>query len=308
MKKSLLLLLLSCTLLSSQSSKAQYYYYNSRYYESDLVFEIGGSAGIMNCLTDIGGKKGIGKPFIKDLNWKNSKLSAGGFIMAMFQNKVGLRLEATFGSIGAYDSILVKVKQTTFGRYERNLSFRSKITDFQLSIEAHPLYILDNYNHDYPPRISPYVVAGIGYFSFDPEAFIDGNWVRLQPLRTEGQGFREYRQRKPYKLNQVNFPIGVGVKYFLNDNLNLRFELIHRLLTTDYLDDVSKTYIDPTLFANYLSPQQAALAERLADRQSELTPGHTTQPGEIRGDPKDKDAFFSVQLKVSFMFGRPRRF
>ncbi len=65
------LLFLCC--LQVLSSRAQYYYYNDKYYGSDLVFEVGGSVGIMNSLTDIGGKKGIGKKFVKDLNWKVSK-------------------------------------------------------------------------------------------------------------------------------------------------------------------------------------------------------------------------------------------
>ena len=33
-----------------------------------LLFEIGGSIGLMNCLTDIGGNKGLGKKSIKDIN------------------------------------------------------------------------------------------------------------------------------------------------------------------------------------------------------------------------------------------------
>ena len=32
--------------------KAQYYFYNGEYYEADFVYEIGGSLGAMNALTD----------------------------------------------------------------------------------------------------------------------------------------------------------------------------------------------------------------------------------------------------------------
>ncbi len=38
-------------------------------------------------------------------------------------------------------------------------------------------------------------------------------------------------------------PIGVGVKYALNERMNLGFEVVYRYTTTDYLDDVSKTYV-----------------------------------------------------------------
>jgi len=286
---------------------AQYYYHDDKYYESDVVLEAGGTIGVMNCLTDLGGKKGIGKGFIKDLNLQNSNLSFGIYFMGMYQNKIGIRLEGTFGKISAYDSILKPYVPNTSGRYERNLSFRSTITDFQFSIEIHPLYIFGDFSENGPPMLSPYVVGGIGYFSFDPEGYLNGEWHRLQPLHTEGEGFDEYKYRKNYKLSQLNYPVGAGVKYELSSAFNLRLELVHRILTTDYLDDVSTNYIDPDLFSKYLPGQQALYAELLADRQRELNPGHVTTPNEQRGDPKSKDSFFSIQLKLGFTFGRERR-
>ena len=287
--------------------QAQYYYDNDRYYYSDLVLEAGGAVGVMNCLTDLGGRKGIGKGFIKDLNWKNTKASFGVYFMSMYQNKIGIRLEGTFGKIAAYDSILKPYVPNTSGRYERNLSFRSNITDFQLSLELHPLFIFGNFVDKEPPLFSPYLIGGIGFFSFDPEAYLNGEWHRLQPLHTEGQGFDEYRERKPYKLSQVNYPVGAGIKYELSPAFNLRLELVHRILTTDYLDDVSTTYIEPDLFSKYLPGTQAIYAELLADRQRELNPGHTTTPNEQRGDPTSKDSFFSIQFKLGFSFGREKR-
>jgi hypothetical protein len=291
----------------SKKGHAQYYYYNDRYYDNAVVFEGGGTIGLMNCLTDLGGKKGIGKKFIKDLNLKDSKMSFGIYFMAMYQNKLGLRLEGTFGKIAAYDSILKPYVPNTSGRYERNLSFRSNIIDFQLSLELHPIYMFGDFSDKEPPMISPYLVGGIGYFSFDPEAYLNGEWHRLQPLHTEGQGFDEYRSRKPYKLSQVNYPVGAGFKYELSPAFNLRLELVHRILATDYLDDVSTTYIEPDLFYKYLPGQQALYAELLADRQRELNPGHVTIPDEQRGDPKSKDSFFSIQFKLGFTFGRELR-
>jgi hypothetical protein len=158
-----------------------------------------------------------------------------------------------------------------------------------------------------PPRISPYVVFGIGYFSFEPQAKLNGQWYSLQPLRTEGQGFKEYPDRKPYELSQINFGIGAGVKYEINTLFNARLEVNHRILRTDYLDDVSKEYIDPTLFYNYLPVNRAAIAEQLANRKGELNPNDATSTGDQRGDPKDNDAYFTIQLKFGFMFGRQTR-
>ena len=53
------------------------------------------------------------------------------------------------------------------------------------------------------------------------------------------------------KLNQLNIPLELGVKYELNSQFNVRAEFIYRKLNTDYLDDVSTEYIDPTIYANY---------------------------------------------------------
>lgn len=299
-------LLVYLFILQAMPAKAQYYYHNDKYYASDVVLELGGSAGIMNSLTDLGGKKGIGKNFIKDLNWKVSRPSFSIYAIAMYKYAVGLRLEGTFGSIQSYDTILKKVAPSTRGRYERNLSFKSSITDIQLAFEFHPLF-LKSYNENESPYWSPYLVAGIGFFSFNPEAKLNGQWHSLQPLRTEGQGFAEYPDRKIYKLKQLNIPLGIGIKYEVNSSINARFEIVHRVLFTDYLDDVSTEYIDPLIFYNYLSATQASIAGQLYNRQRELNPGYMPKVNEQRGDPKDNDSFFSIQLKIGMAIRAARR-
>lgn len=307
MKRMLFVAFAVSFVLLHQPVKAQYYYYDDRYYYHDVVFEVGAAGGIMNCLTDLGGKKGIGKNFIKDLNWKNTKPSFGGYFLANYKDKLALRFEATFGEVKAYDSILKSVASTTTGRYERNLSFKSKISEFQLALEVHPLMFKD-YGNDNPPQLSPYAIAGAGYFSFDPQARLDGIWYSLQPLSLEGQGFKEYPKRKPYELSQINVLGGIGLKYQINSLFNARLELVHRKLFTDYLDDVSSdSYIDPALFSNYLSPAKAAIARRLYERKSELTPGKPSLMIDERGDPDDNDAYFTIQFKLGITLGRQKR-
>lgn len=294
-------------ILLSQSLQAQYYYYNNRYYESAVVFEVGLSGGVMNSLTDLGGKKGIGKNFIKDLRWKTARPSYGGYIMAMYKNAIGGRIEGTFGEVVGYDSILKNVASSTAGRYERNLSFRSRIAEIQLALEIHPLFFR-SYEEDEPPAFSPYVVIGAGYYSFDPEAKLGGQWFALAPLRLEGQGFAEYPDRKPYDLKQVNVMGGLGLKYEINSMLNARLEVVYRKLFTDYLDDASTDYIDASLFANYLPPVQAALAQQLYFRRNELNASDVLPlPGDQRGDPSDNDSYFTIQAKIGLTFGRKRR-
>jgi hypothetical protein len=303
--RKLLIAVLPCFMLISQSLEAQYYYYNDKFYESAVVFEVGISGGIMNALTDLGGKKGIGKKFIKDLRWQTCRPSSGAYILANYKNALCGRIEGTIGTITGYDSILKAVASTTTGRYERNLSFKSKISEVQLAIEVHPLFF-KNYGDEDPPKISPYIVLGAGYYSFDPQAKLGGEWFSLQPLHTEGEGFAEYPDHKSYSLNQFNIVGGLGLRYELNNTFNVRLEFLHRKLFTDYLDDVSSTYIDPNVFYDHLPPNLAAIAQQLANRKGELNPNDFTSVGDQRGDPSDKDAYFTIVMKVGMSFGRRR--
>jgi hypothetical protein len=141
------------------------------------------------------------------------------------------------------------------------------------------------------------------FFHFDPEAKdTDGRWVKLTPLNLEGQGFPEYPDSKPYKQTQVNIMMGGGVKYYLRENLYVGFEILHRKLSTDYVDNVSHNYyIDPIHFDQHLPAADAARARRLYYRGIYTFPA--SRPYEEfaeRGDPKQNDAYFSSILRFGW--------
>jgi len=297
---SILLILTGLT----HSASAQYYFFDDNYYDNEVIIEVGASGGAMNCLTDIGGRPGIGGRFIKDLNIGNTHPCSGIFIDALFKNKFGIRLEGTYGQVSAYDSILKGVTDIAKERYNRNLNFKSTIREVSAMVEIHPLFIFIDYasRDQSPPRFSPYLLGGISYFSFNPQAKLGTSWIDLQPLSTEGQGFSEYPDKKPYQLKQINIPMGVGIKYEISPLINVRGEFVYRKLNTDYLDDCSTTYIDPAVFYNHLSGSQLYDALLLHDRQIE----HKMGPGSIRGKSKYNDAYFSFNVKVSLIFGRQR--
>lgn len=292
-----------------ENASAQYYFYNDDYYDNNVVVEVGGSIAAMNCLTDIGGTRGIGKPFVKDLNYGNTKFAGSAYLSATYKYAVGLRLEATFGQVGAYDSVLKNVASSTQGRYERNLSFRTNISEVALIAEFHPLFIfIDWAGKDVqPPTLSPYLLAGIGYYSFNPQALLGNQWVDLQPLRTEGEGFKEYPNRKEYSLHQTNIPVGFGLRYEATPLINFRAEFILRVLHTDYLDDVSTRYVDPSLFSKYLSGNQLTDALLLNMRNRNVNPKYISRPGSIRGNPNNNDSYFTFNLKVGIIMGRAAR-
>ncbi|MFN0081903.1 MAG: hypothetical protein ACKVOM_05245, partial [Ferruginibacter sp.] len=182
-------------LISSKGTLAQYYFYNGEYTDiPPIIFEAGISINGMNCLTDLGGGKGIGGRFLKDINVSKTHLSGGVFFGVTYQNAVGLRLEGTVGQISGSDDVLVGITDLAKSRYNRNLNFTSSIKEVSAMLEIHPLYIFVNWSarEITPPRISPYIVGGIGYFSFNPQTKLGNRNIDLQKLSTEGQGFAEY--------------------------------------------------------------------------------------------------------------------
>jgi hypothetical protein len=301
--KSLFLLAGIILLGATTKTQAQYYFYNEDYYDNPVLYEVGGSIGTMNCLTDLGGHKGLGKKFLKDLNFGSTQLCASAYFGMCYKNSVGLRVEYTAGMVKAYDSVLKD--DVNNPRYSRNLSFRSKISEVSVIAEFYPTYIFRKFDTDVePPRLSPYFMIGIGFFHFNPQAIYNGEWVDLQPLHTEGQGFAEYSGREQYSLSQTNIPLGLGVKYELSPRFNVRAEMLYRKLHTDYLDDVSTNYVDPAVFSKYLSGPLLAQALALNNRSAD-TWGYS-KPGDIRGNPESKDAYFTFNLKIGIIFGRQK--
>ena len=285
--------------VSVQRSLAQYPYREDLYFTKDLVVEAGASLGMMNCFTDLGGRKGVGKKFVKDRNLGNSQVDAGVYAALLYKYAVGLRFEVTFGHVTADDKTLESVKETTSGRYERNLSFKSRIREVSLIAEIHPLYFKKFSPGAKLPRVSPYLLGGVGFFRFKPQAKLNNQWIDLQPLSTEGQGFKEYPDRKPYKLTQLVCPVGIGVKYKMTPLLNISFECVSRILFTDYLDDVSTEYIDPSIYSRYFTGTKLTNALLLNDRQKELNPTHTTNIGWQRGNPNNNDSYFTINIKIA---------
>jgi hypothetical protein len=315
MKKLFISLITFLLLFTTKKAAAQdnYYYYDNNYFDSKFMFEFGGSLGVMNCLTDVGGKLGIGGPFLKDLNIGNTNFEEGAFFSATYDYAIGLRLEYTHGNVSAYDSILKPVADNSDGRYQRNLSFRSPISEVAAIFEFHPLYMFKDWaaSDDEPPRLSPYFAIGVGRYHFNPQAELNGQWYDLQPLHTEGEGFAQYPDRKEYSLNQYNMPIGIGLRYEAAEDCMIRLEVMDRILFTDYLDDVSTRYIDPSDFAasGLLTSQDALIAQQLAMRDKNTysgASGYNAAPGSIRGNPNNNDNYFTINFKISYVLGRDK--
>ncbi len=286
--------------------------YSPSYSQDDAknTTEAGFTVGPMVFLGDLGGHAGKGTTFIKDYNMATTKVAVGLFATVYPQQWLGFRFSFNYGNIEGADNIIKPKGGDEVSRYDRNLDFRSVILEGTVMAELYPTVLLEDEPDDVTGRLRPYGVIGLGAFHFNPQGSYhdpgtgDTYWVNLQPLHTEGEGFTEYPDRKNYKLTQLNIPIGVGIKYFFSENLNVSFEIIHRKTFTDYIDDVSTKYIDPTLFAKYLSPSQATIATAMANKSPlKGVPLAGYQPGNKRGDPSQNDAYFTAGFKVAFRIG-----
>ena len=299
MKFKSLLFLLPCFLFLN--SKAQTGGSNDKAF----TYEAGISVGPMNSLTDIGGRNGKGKTGPKDLNIKSTTLFGSLYASVIYKHFLAVRIEATAGSVKSKDSLLktLNINKGAIGRYSRNLSFQSPIKEISLTMELHPLEIIRGIESEgYPLTFSPYFIGGFGYFHFNPRANLNGQWIDLKPLHTEGEGFAEFPGRKEYKLNQFNIPMGIGINYELSPSFNFRLEYINRLLFTDYLDDVHDTYINPSLFSKYLTGTDLENALILNNRRRPNTPDNetTARPGGRRGNPLNNDSYFTINFKIGY--------
>lgn len=204
--------------------------------------------------------------------------------------KIRLRAGYNYAVIGGADRFSEDAEARA-----RNLAFETQLHEFNLTGEY---YVFDLSVR----RFSPYGFAGLAVFKYNPYAYdANLNRIYLKPLSTEGQGLQGYPDKKPYSLTQVAIPLGIGIKYAFNDNLQLGFEIGYRKLFTDYLDDVSGTYADP---ADLLA-QRGQLAVDMSYRGDELPGGNPVYPGKGagRGGAEYKDAYYFTGFHLTYRLG-----
>lgn len=236
--------------------------------------EIGIALGAAHYFGDINTRARLNRP----------KIAFGAFVRKQFGDYVAARLSATFAQLG-YSDVYSK---NEFQRL-RNLSFNTNIFEVALQGDFN-FFRFNPVDPNY--RFTPYVTLGVGAFSFDPYTYLGGKKYYLRPLGTEGQGSTAYPDRKKYSTVALCFPLGVGIKYNITDQMNIGFEIAHRFTSTDYLDDVSKTYAGAQIFKD-------PVAQKLQDRSYEFgTP--IGEAGRQRGFSGQKDQYVTAMISLTF--------
>ena len=276
-------------------------------------FEAGVTVGPMVFLGDLGGHYGVGTTFLKDYNMNATKLTFGIYAAAHPSELIGIRLSANIGSVEGDDAYITDKGGEEVARLNRNLNFKSDILEANVMLELYPTVLFEDAPTEVRGRLRPYGVIGVGVFHFNPMGqYVDPNtsqttWVYLQPLHTEGEGF--VANRANYNLTQLNIPMGFGLKYYVSEKVNLGLEFLYRKTFTDYIDDVSTTFIDPAVLAANLPPGTATIATAMSNKSPlEGTAGSGYNPGDKRGDPTQGDAYFTIGIKVGVRLGNNDRY
>lgn len=275
-------------------------------YPNHIEFGMGAS----NFLGDLGGKDKVGTNDFQDLEVTEFNTSAFiGFRHAFHKNLYG-RMNFCYGRVSGDD----KLTKEPF-RQNRNLNFRSDIFEFDLMAELW-IRIGSKKGHQYNLKRqdaegSPWhvrgsyltVFGGLGFFHFNPKTNLNGSWINLAPLSTEGQGLPD--GPNPYNLWQVNIPIGFSYMVRLHRQWSFGFEATYRYTFTDYIDDVSTEYYDPQNIQLYQGDKNGEVAAYLSNPSLGVAngglPDYVTAPGQQRGDKNDNDGYFFAMIKVDYL-------
>ncbi|HEX6913825.1 MAG TPA: DUF6089 family protein [Chitinophagaceae bacterium] len=172
-------------------------------------------------------------------SYKSLALGGGIFATRIFDWNWALRVSADYGKIKGSDSLYQEA-----WRKERRFSFRTTFAE----LAAEMVYTIgDNYRAD---RLQPYVFAGAGVSFLDVKrdySHSDPSYFSYNPWSANGLAIDT---AKSLPKTCLVFPVGVGLRFGIGDNLSFFGEGTYRLMSTDYLDGFSRS-ANPSLLDHY---------------------------------------------------------
>lgn len=274
-------------------------------YRKELAIQLGASS----FLGDLGGLNKIGTDYSPvDVEFAMTRPAAS----IAYRYKIA----KNFNWHSSFNYLLVagddKLTAEPF-RNNRNLNFKSNI--FELATRLELSYFSKKSGNRYAIKktlsrrhksrtweLMGFV--GVGGFYFNPKGKhpVTGQWVKLQPLHTEGQGLPGGPGN--YSRVAISIPMGAAWRMVIDKKWSVGLELNYRKTFTDYIDDVSTTYYDKALLASAYGPD----AVIMGDPSKGDIPGATylgDGTPQQRGD-KNKDTYLSLQITVGKFFA-PKR-
>ena len=229
---------------------------------------------------DLGGAEGIGRDYsLKDINWPSTGVAFWLGYRQRFHPYFATTTSLCVFNLKGADSL-----SNEPSRNARNLHFRSLGVEIQQRIEwifaanekfGSTYNLPGNYSKKNRSQ-QYYLFGGIGLCYFNPKAQnANGDWTSLRKLRTENQD-------KPYSPLTLTLPMGFGFRMGISKMWRVGIELAYVKTFTDYMDDVSGNYADPS----NLSEEGAYFSN----------PDSPYIPGDKRGDPNQKDAYYHMNV------------
>lgn len=251
-------------------------------YAQAQYWEFGAAAGITNYHGDLA----------PDFSLQAPGVAVNAFARYNIDSRLCFRIGAAVGTMSASDANSNNAYQQA-----RNLSFKSDVFEGSAVFEFNflPYHHRTRKGRNGDGTFTPYMVAGVGVFRFNPKAKYKESYYPLQPLGTEGQDIGS-----EYSLIQGNLIIGGGFKIDIGKRVSLNIEGATRILFTDYLDDVGGTYANARVVAGQrgsLGVVAAALADRSLEIENATRLG---SEGKQRGDSKTNDGYTMFTIGIHY--------
>jgi hypothetical protein len=235
--------------------------------------------------------------FLGDLNpnmsFKNARSAMGAFFRYNLNNRMSVRAGINYAILQAKDSYQKKYPYLL----HRNLNFSSQIIEVGATYEIN-FFAYSTSEERKTKNWTPYIFTGGSLFYYNPTTKLNGNKYKLEYVGTEGQKSANIPSKtKGYNSYAFAIPFGMGIKYALNQNWALNFEVSSRLTFTDFIDDVSGVYPDVSEINYYENGNN--IGALLYDRSTEVGP-KTGIANKQRGTSSEKDRFLFVGVTLTY--------
>ena len=273
------------------------------------AWDVGFTAGMSNYMGDIGDGRVSRRDFVWDLQELRSRPAFSFFVRRQL-DRDGLwnaRLDLSRIHIAGHD------KSTDYApRRARNLNFRNHMQEASIRIERDLFQAPLVWGRQRRAMMTVRAFLGLARLQHNPEGQVDldnpafaslaeagitsaGEWHSLPELQTEGHDYTD-------ELNLTTVPFGfaaviTGQKRGGAPDWYLGVEMGFRLTNTDYLDDISTFYADPSemsaLGAALSAQSNEGLLEEIGPDAGSMT-AHSYIGDDIpviRGNPVNNDAY-----------------
>ncbi|WP_299456422.1 DUF6089 family protein [uncultured Microscilla sp.] len=207
--------------------------------------------GIMAGLASYKGEMSQYFPNLHQIDNVANRIAVGAFYRGNFSRSISIRGNFTYGKVDGTDA-----NGTDFISQQRGHFFQTDLLELSAQIE----YNFRDFrrNLKFPETWTPYLFVGVGGMKMSPR----------------------YNLLPTYGLYSITIPIGIGMKFMLNDKLNLGMEFGARKTFTDFIDDIG------------VNVDQA---------------GNPRNPIYFTGNTADNDMYFFTGFTLSYVMPIPKR-